>query len=276
MRATAIIALREIREASRNRWILAMSLLLGGLALILAFLGSAPAGTVGAAPLSVTVVSLSSLSIYLIPLIALLLAFDTVVGEAERGTLLLLLAYPVSRGAVIAGKFAGHLTVLALAIALGFGAALGGLAALRGGAPAEAVEAFGLLIGSSVLLGAVFLALGTLISCVARSRASAIGLAIVVWLLFVLLYDMGLLGLLVADGGRTLDAASVKALLLLNPTDVYRLLNLAGVESVRNASGLAGLSDEASIGVGVLLGALAGWIVLPLAAAGLIFRRRQI
>jgi Cu-processing system permease protein len=276
MRAAAIIALREVREASRNRWILAVSLLLGGLALILAFLGSAPAGTVGAAPLSVTVVSLSSLSIYLIPLIALLLAFDAVVGEAERGTLLLLLAYPVSRGAVIVGKFGGHLAVLALAITLGFGVALGGLAGLRGGASAEAVEAFGLLIASSILLGAVFLALGTLISSIARSRATAIGLAIAAWLFFVLLYDMGLLGLLVADGGRTLDTASVKALLLLNPTDVYRLLNLAGVESVRNASGLAGLSDEASIGTGVLLGALAAWIVVPLAAASLIFRRRQI
>ena len=42
-----------------------------------------------------TVVSLASLTVFLVPLIALLLAYDAIVGEAERGTLLLLLAYPV-------------------------------------------------------------------------------------------------------------------------------------------------------------------------------------
>ena len=41
------------------------------------------------------VVSLSSLTIFLVPLIALLLSHDAIVGEAERGTLLLLLSYPV-------------------------------------------------------------------------------------------------------------------------------------------------------------------------------------
>ena len=47
----------------------------------LAFLGAAPAGRVGAGALEVVVVSLSSLSIYLVPLIALLISHDAIVCE---------------------------------------------------------------------------------------------------------------------------------------------------------------------------------------------------
>ncbi len=93
----AAIAVKEIREGLRSRWIVAITLLLGILALALSFLGAAPTGSTGASPLEVMVVSLSSLTIFLIPLIALLLSHDAVVGEAERGTLLLLLSYPVTR-----------------------------------------------------------------------------------------------------------------------------------------------------------------------------------
>ncbi|TIP54164.1 MAG: ABC transporter permease, partial [Mesorhizobium sp.] len=98
-------------------------LLMAGLALTLAFLGSAPTGVVGASPLEVTVVSLSSLTIFLVPLIALLLSHDAIVGERDRGTLLLLLSYPLSRWHVLFGKFLGHLSILTVATVLGYGAA---------------------------------------------------------------------------------------------------------------------------------------------------------
>src|SRR3546814_13191470 len=86
-------------------------------------LGSTPTGTVGASPFGGVVVSLASLTIFLLPLLALLLSFDAVVGEAERGTLLLLLAYPVGRWQVVLGKFLGHASILALAPVIGYGAA---------------------------------------------------------------------------------------------------------------------------------------------------------
>ena len=56
MNAIATIAGREIRDGLRNRWALGAVLLMAGLALTLAFLGSAPTGVVGASPLEVTVV----------------------------------------------------------------------------------------------------------------------------------------------------------------------------------------------------------------------------
>ena len=123
MRSIATIAVKEMRDGLRNRWVIATTALLAALALTLAFMGSAPTGTVKVSPLGVTIVSLSSLSIFLVPLIALLLSYDAIVGEAERGTLSLLLTYPVKRWQVVVGKFVGHLGILALATVVGYGVA---------------------------------------------------------------------------------------------------------------------------------------------------------
>ncbi len=270
MRTILVIARKEIQEGLRNRWVLATTLLLATLALTLTFLGSAPTGNVGASALDVIVVSLSSLSVFLVPLIALLISHDAIVGEAERGTLLLLLSYPLARFQVIAGKFIGHLAILAFATLIGYGAAalalgLGGGAGLAAGWPA-----FALLIGSSVLLGAVFIAIGYLVSTLAGERGTAGGIAVGVWLVFVLVYDMALLGLLVADQGRTVTGGLLNALLLLNPTDAYRLLNLGG-----EAGAISGMAGAASLSAPALVAALALWAALPLAAAMLVFSRRE-
>ncbi|MGF1608732.1 MAG: ABC transporter permease subunit [Kiloniellales bacterium] len=243
------------------------------LALSLALLGSAPTGTLGADPLAVVVVSLASLSIFLVPLIALLLSFDAVVGEAERGTLLLLLAYPLARWQIVVGKFLGHAAILALAIVLGYGVVA--VALLAKETTVEAWSAFALLIASSILLGAAFLALGALSSVVVRERATAAGLAVALWLLFVLIYDSALLGLLVADQGRMMTPPVLDALLLLNPADAYRLLNLAGDEAVATLAGMAGPGEAGRLPRGLLLASLTGWIVVPLGLAIIVFARRQ-
>ena len=276
MSAVLTIAGKELREGLRNRWIIATTLLLAGLALTLSFLGSAPTGTVRASPLDVIVVSLSSLTIFLVPLIALLLSHDAIVGERERGTLLLLLSYPVGRGQVILGKFLGHVVILAIATAVGYGAA--GLALALGDEAAGAAgwRAFSVMIGSSVLLGAAFLAIGYAASTLVRDRGTAAGIAIGAWLLFVLIYDMALLGLLVADQGRRITAETLNLLLLLNPTDVYRLLNFSSSADVSLFAGMAGLSRSATLSLGALLAAMALWIALPLGLAASLLKRRDV
>ena len=276
MSAIVVIAGAEIRAALRNRWVLATTLLMAALALTLAFLGSAPTGTVGVGALEVTVVSLSSLTIFLVPLIALLLSYDAIVGEAERGTLLLLLAYPVERWQVVIGKFLGHTAVLAFATCLGYGAAGLVLGWSEAAQDWESWSAFAGMIGSSVLLGAAFLALGYLVSVAVRDRGMAGGIAIGIWLLLVLLYDMALLGALVADQGRHLTAGTFNGLLLLNPADIYRLFNLTGFAKVSMFSGMAGLAEQAQFGRATLLVALGVWVLAPLALAAALFRRKQL
>ena len=157
------------------------------------------AGQVAASPLAITVVSLSSLSVFLVPLIGLLVSYDTLVGEIERGTMPLLMTHPVTRLRIVLGKFAGQVAILAIATVVGFGvAAL--VTGLGEGGDAEAWIAFGTMVGGSILLGAAFIALGTLISAVVAERGTAAGVSAAAWLVFVVLFDMALLA--DARGGR--------------------------------------------------------------------------
>jgi Cu-processing system permease protein len=271
-----IIAAKEIREAVRNRWVLATTLLLAGLSLSLTFLGSAPTGSVGVQALDVVIVSLSSLTIFLVPLIALLISHDAIVGDMERGTMLLLLSYPVARWQVLLGKFVGHLLVLGFATLLGYGAAAGALMVSGSMIGPESWAAFTAMVGSSVLLGAVFIAVGYLVSALVGDRGTATGIAVGIWLLLVLIYDMALLGLLVVDQGRAISGGILNALLLLNPTDVYRLFNLTSFANVSTFSGMAGLAGSATLPIPTLLLTLVLWTLVPLALAALAFSRREL
>ncbi|MBF0306737.1 MAG: ABC transporter permease [Alphaproteobacteria bacterium] len=227
-----------------------------------------------ASRLAVVVVSLASLTIFLVPLIALLLSHDALVGEVERGTMLLLLAYPVRRWQVVWGKLLGHGALLAIATLLGYGAA-GAVLALPGEADPAGWRAFALLIGSSILLGAVFLGIGYLASGLAAERGTAAGLAVGAWLVFVLLFDLVLLGALAATQGRGISPTAFAWVLMLNPADVFRLLNLSAVEEVERFAGMAaaggGAWRPAALGL-----ALVAWVVVPVTLATLAFQRRQL
>jgi len=277
MKQILIIALKEVQDGMRNRWVVLIALAMAAFALILALLGSVPTGMTKISPLAVTVVSLASLSVFFIPLIALLLTYDSIVGEAERGTLILLLSYPVARWQVIAGKFCGALTLLSLAILLGYGSAGIAIGLTAETAFSEqAWSSFTKLLFSSVLLGAVFLSLGFLISSSLRERGTAAAAAIGVWLFFVLLYDMGLLGILASDAGKAIGTDQLIGILLASPTDSYRLLNLVGSDETAILSGMAGLSLERQISAFAPIAVMVAWVALPLAGACAVFQRRQV
>lgn len=274
MSALFWIGMQEVSAGVRNRWVMATTLALAALALSLALLGTAPTGTEGVDPVSVVVVSLASLSIFLIPLIALLLSFDAIVGELERGTLLLLMSYPIARWQIVVGKFLGQTAILAVATVAGYGLA-GILLAFTAEEAPQAWGSFVGMIGTSILLGCAFIALGLLSSVVVRERATAAGLAVAIWLVFVLLYDTALLGLLVADQGRLVDGAVLEAFLLFNPADSYRLFNLAGSENLAALSGMDLGAGGASFSPVALVGALFAWTIVPLLVAVSIVERRQ-
>src|SRR5690606_32978435 len=160
--------------------------------------------------------------------------YDAICGEFDRGTLLLLLSYPVSRWHLVLGKFAGHLAILAFATVIGYGSAA--IALVATGDDIAGWQSFTAMIGTSILPGAAVLAIG-------------------VWLLFVLIYDMALLGLLVVDKGRIITAPVLNGLLLLNPADAYRVLNLSGLGGVSQFTGMAGVSQDAALPVGGLIAA---------------------
>jgi len=260
----------EMRIAMRNRWVAIAVAMMALFALVLSAAGSAPTGRVGADALSVTVASLTSLAVYLVPLLALLMSFDAVAGEVERGTLPLILTYPVSRAEILAGKFLAHLAVLALALAVGYGVAAAAAFAAGPGA-AAGLAALARLGVTSLLLGAVFLGVGYALSALARRPGAAAGLVIGLWLVLVVLYDLGLLAAVVADGGGGFTTQVFPWLLLANPADAFRLYNLAASGAAGVAAGVGGAAQ--TIPPAWALGSLLAWVAGGFALAILAFRR---
>jgi Cu-processing system permease protein len=269
------LAMKELRDGFRNRWVAAAIIVLGILALVLSVLGSAPTGSARVSELDISVIGLASLSVYLIPLIALMLSYDALVGEFERGTMMLLLAYPVTRWQIIVGKFLGHVLILLIAIVVGYGGAVVVLTLVTDSGT-EGWQAYVTMMASSLLLGAVFIALGYLVSVIVRERATAAGVAIGLWLVFVVLYDLLLFGVLTMDEDQQIGQNLFSMLMLANPTDSYRVLNLSLFEGVSEAAGIAGVASEAGLSGILLVSAMLVWIILPLTATLLVFQRREL
>jgi Cu-processing system permease protein len=275
VRAIFILASKELRDGLRNRWVAVTIVLLTVLSLSLYFLGSAATGTTKADGLTVTLVNLISLSVYVLPLIAMMLSFDALVGEFERGTMLLLATYPIARWQIVMGKFVGHMTILLLAIVISCGSVA--LMLLFAGEPVSSEWlAFGLMMASSWLLGGVFVALGYLVSALVRERATAVGAAVGMWLLLVILYDLALLGTLLADTEQAISESLLTTLLLLNPTDAYRVFNLTATESISQMVGLVDIAAHSGVSFGLPLLSLFMWMLVSLLATMALLYRREL
>ncbi|WP_324781078.1 ABC transporter permease [Thiobacillus sedimenti] len=268
-RQIATIAGKEFWDRIRNRWVLAVALVFTAFALVIAYFGAAQQGTVGFRSIDVTIASLVSLVIYLIPLIALVLGFDAIVGERERGSLDLLLSMPITRLELLLGKYLGLAGALTFSTVAGFG-----LVAIVLSTKLELAALFhyfGFML-SSVLLGCAFLSLAVMLSTFAADRTRASGFAIATWFFFVLVFDLLLLGALVVTGGQW-GGDLFAYLLLANPADVFRILNIFSLDDVRTLYGLATvfpptLADPWLLGLVML-----GWIAVPLVIASWRFRK---
>ncbi len=253
------IARKEFEDHLRNGWILALALSFALFALVISYAGFGFTGTLSQGASAGSLVSLTSLVLYLIPLMGLLLGYDGIAGERAQGTLDLLASYPVDAWQIMTGKLFGLSGVLASTLAAGL--TLPALLAMaRGGTLAPWLS----LLGLSIVLGAVFVGLALLLSTLARERATVLGAVLALWLVLVILFDLGLIGLLVATGGN-LPPALIEGFLLLNPASLFRMLSFSAL------LGEAGML-EAGLGTGLMPGwslftALVAWTALPVALA---------
>ncbi len=267
------VARLEFLIAKRNMWVATSILLMGLFSAVLTLAGGAPTGALGVDPLTVAMTSITTLSVYLIPLIGLLLSFDAIAGERERGTLGLSLSYPMSRAHILLGKLLAHMAVLTIAIAVGLGLMLALVAAQYGLADMP-VAPLSRLFLTSLALGAAFLSIGYMVSGMVRHPSVASGVAIIVWLVCVVLYDLGLLGALVADKGGVFTKTVFPWLLVANPADAFRLLNIPQETVSVLATGL-GAAGTAT-GVASQLVSLLAWPIIALCAAWAALRRVEI
>ena len=131
------------------------------------------------------------------------------------------------------------------------------------------------LFATSALLGAVFLAIGNLVSACSRQSGTAAAIVVAVWIIAVVMLDVALLAALVADDGGYFTKTVFPWLLVASPTDAFRLYNVAAIEAGLPAGGLAGAGAELALPLRLPLVSLLIWPAVALLGAGLALRRIQ-
>lgn len=252
----------QLRDITRNRWVIAYTLVLFLLTEGLFRLG-------GDGPR--VILSLLSVVLILVPLVSLM--FGTLYLYNAREFIELLLAQPVGRRAMFTGLWCGLALPLAGALLLGLGIPF----LLHGSASQLSLPAAGMLLGTGILLTLVFTAIAFLIALRLEDRARGLGAALLVWLACAVLYD-GLVLLVATLFADYPLEVPLLALTVLNPLDLGRVALLLQLD----VSALLGYTGAVfqrflgtSLGLGLAVLALLGWAAIPLVLGARRFSRRD-
>lgn len=266
------LARRELRVAARSRWFPLYTLAFAALGLGVSFISAASAGGLGLSGFGRTTAGLTNIVLLVVPLMALTAGAGCIAADRECGMLPYLLAQPVSRLEVLLGKYVGLAAALLACICLGLGASAAILAWQGAGTrPASILWLAGLTFG--LALG--MLSVGVLLSALARKASVAVGTAIFVWLTLVFVTDLGLMAGTVA---LKLRIEELFALSLVNPLQVFKMWSLHAADASLDVLGPAGLYATEEYGRSlhaIFGGAMAAWVLAPLTAAAVVFKRRS-
>lgn len=272
-RSVWTFARKELRDALHNRWFLLYTLAFIGLSLGLSWLAMSGAGIAGFAGYGRTAASLINLVLLIIPLMALTVGAQSLAGEMERRTMAYLLSQPVSRSEVYVGKYLGLALSLLASLLLGFG--ISGLMLAVGGDGATDPSSYVYLVGLAWILSLVMLSVGFLISSMTRRAGVAVGVGLFLWLVFVFLGDLGLMG---ASISLRMPIENLFWTSLANPLQVFKMGAILSINATLDVLGPAGIYGMQEYGeglFGIFLGVLALWIVAPAVLAYVRFARRS-
>ena len=215
-------------------------------------------------------------TVFMIPFIGFVLAYDTIIGERDSGSLRLLLGLPNSRQDVVVGKFVGRTGVITVSILVGY--AVAGVVALT---TYESFDfaVFALYTLLTVFYGAVYIAFATGFSAAMKSRQQAFVGAGALYSLFLIGWDVLLLLLQLVIYGQDIPEGGLpdwfKFIGLLNPSTAF----MHAVRAVIPEYSAITFYPEGSAfyledWVGFVV--LAAWAALPLVLGYVRFERTDI
>jgi Cu-processing system permease protein len=259
------IAKKEIMDNIRNKWIIIVSVMFALLTLVVSYFGSL--GSHGWQNLGVTIAGMANIVTFLIPIIALMLGYATIIGEIERGSMSALLALSMTRYEIVIGKILGLAAVLCFTILVGFGVA--GLMIAANVSNVNYLD-YGIFIGATMLLGLVFLTVAVFFSTIFTKRSTAMGGAIFLWFLFQIILPLVVFGLLATNIditqitiGQTLKVPTWYHIVELgNPISVYSSLLTISLGPVSSTSAATMIPAPTWYSSGLLIGVILVWIAV--------------
>jgi Cu-processing system permease protein len=198
--------------------------------------------------------SLLNIILIIVPLVSILFSAIYLYNSAEF--LELLVSQPLKRKTIWLSVFAGLAVSLALAFFVGAGIPI---------ILYEATDTGFMMLGMGLFLSVIFTGIAMLATVITRDKAKGIGIAILLWLYFSLLFDGLVLFLLFQFSDYPLEKLMV-GVSILNPIDLSRILILLKMD----LSALMGYTGAifknffgTATGIAISFLVLLLWIVIP-------------
>jgi len=211
--------------------------------------------------------SLMNVVLIIVPLVSIIFASIYMYNSAEF--IELLVSQPLKRINLWLSFFIGLSLSLSLAFFIGCGIPVLLFAANSTGI---------MMIGMGILLSVIFTSIALLATVLTRDKAKGIGVSILLWLYFTLIFDGIILFLLFQFMDYPLEKAMI-GFSILNPVDLSRVLILLKMD----ASALMGVTSAvfndvfgSSVGMTVALFILLLWIFFPLWISVRKFNRKDL
>lgn len=216
---------------------------------------------------SKSLISLMSVVMIIVPLVSII--FSTTYFYNAYQFIELLVAQPISRSSILLGEFMGVSISLLTALAVGVGIPI----------LIYAPDAVGLvLMISGFALTLSFISLAFFSSVAMRDKAKGIGMSLMLWFYFSVIYDGFVLGILFSFSDYPLEKAVI-ALASFNPIDLGRIIILMKMD-ISALMGLTGAVYKqffgSSFGIIYSLSIMLVWITFPLVIALRIFRKKNL
>jgi len=214
----------------------------------------------------------------LIPLIALILGFSTISGEAENGALYVVLSYPIRRIEVLLGKLLGLGSVIVVSVFLGFG--LGGILIAATVGPASWVGYIGFIL-LSIFMGFIYLSLSICISSYCKRRITSIGGVLLIFF-WGMIYGTVLMAIFYATGSGIEDIMAGNFpdwffnSVVFSPGDLHQtaVMRVFGMDTI-DAMGFSVAIPEV-LSMNLLMVVHIIWFIVPLVLAYYLFSKRDI
>ncbi len=212
-------------------------------------------------------VSITTVILIIVPLVSIVYATTYYFNAAEFTEMLV--SQPISRRNILLGKFIGISSSILLAFIIGVCLPV----------CIFAFSATGItLMVSGCLLTLSFVSLAFLTSTITRDKAKGIGLALMLWFYFSIIFDGLVLLFLYTFADYPLEKAMI-ALTALNPIDLARILILLQLD-ISALMGYTGALYQQFFGSGAgivfsLVMQLV-WIIVPLFFALRIFKKKDL
>ena len=213
------------------------------------------------------VLSLLNIVLMVVPLVSIV--FTTIHFFNSYEFIELMLAQPVNRMVIFLSEFIALALSLCLAYLIGVGIPILVYGATAGGTT---------LLFSGLMLTLVFVSLAFLASVLTRDKAKAIGIALLFWFYFTLIYDGLLLWVIFSFSDYPIEKLTI-GLVALNPVDLARIIMLLELD-ISALMGYTGAFYKNFFGSpwGLIFSSavLFIWIALPLAMATRIFAKKDL